>query len=170
MSASGYTGDVDKRASTLAVVVAFVSGCSGPVPVFLTTSDQTGGPITEPTPRVREILDEGFAAWGLQYELIGPGTLAKSYGAIDLAIVEVAPGAQVHGSHHSPAPCREEIWTDYDWRVLAHELGHAWLGPDHSDDPDNLMHAYAEGETITDGQWDDAQGDIGRFLACADGA
>jgi hypothetical protein len=31
------------------------------------------------------------------------------------------------------------------------------------------MHAFAGGETITDRQWDDAQGKIERFLACADG-
>jgi hypothetical protein len=165
----GYTGDVDTRASTLAFVVAFVGGCAGPVPVFLTTSDQAGGPVTDPSPRAAEVLDAGFGAWGLQYELVGPGTVAKSYGAIDLALVEVGPGASVHGSHHRPAPCRQEIWSDYDGNVLAHELGHAWLGSEHHDDPENLMHAYAGGETITDRQWDDAQGKIERFLACADG-
>lgn len=158
--------------SPLPRLFAFVlaTGCGGPVPVYLATSDQVGGPITEPSVRAREVLDEGFGFWGLEYELIGPDSVVKSYGAIDLALVDLAPGATVQGSHHKPALCRREIWSDYNGQVLAHELGHAWLGSNHSDDENNLMHPTAGGDQITDRQWDDAQVVIDRFRACADGA
>lgn len=153
-----------------AALLVLLPACAGPIPVYLTTSD-AAGPVTDPSPRVRETLDGGFGWWGLEYELVGPDAWQRSYGAIDLAILELEPGVAYDGQAFRPAPCRPSVWVRPDALDLAHELGHVF-DLEHVDDPDNLMHSAGGGPEpeLTDAQERDAEQAIGWFLACADGA
>ena len=157
---------------TIALAALFLAGCAGPVPVYLQTFDAAPGPITAPSPRVREVLDEGFGVWGLEYELVRPEARLRSYGAVDLTIVDLAHGvdARVGGSAYQPAPCRPRVGVDADGRLLAHELGHVW-GLEHVEDPANLMFFRAgdPGE-ITDEQYETVDREVSLLLACIDGA
>lgn len=153
------------RSIALALVLA---GCGGPVPVYLVEQSARPGeyPVEDPTPEAREVLDEAFGFWGRGYDLVPQGEPLGNYGAVQIVLDDaVTDDAWTQGM----GPCRPLIWSLYDADALIHELGHVWLGPDHSEDPDNLMHAKG-GEDVTDKQWDKAQRKIDLFNACLDGA
>jgi hypothetical protein len=153
----------------LLVAALALAGCSGPVPVYLSSSETPGSPLTDPPARERELLDEAFGFWGYEYELVGPGAAVASYGAIEVSLVDL-DDAPVDGYHAPPTPCRRAVWSSFDPEVLAHELGHAF-GLEHVDDRENLMHPRRpRGQEVTDAQWDDSGAAVGRFLACVDGA
>lgn len=155
---------MSKTLSSL-TVLALLTACeeqAKTVPVML-TSTEAPGVILEPSPRIRETLDEAFGFWDVQYELVNPDSL---HGVIDLALVDIDHAVWVAGGHHRRENCRRRIWVDVDTLGLTHELGHAWLGAEHSPDPHNLMHTSAGGFTVTEEQFEQAQDAVDEFLKC----
>jgi hypothetical protein len=139
------------------VIAMLLSGCGDAVPVYLTESEPG------PSPRARELLDDAFAFWGVDYYLADE----SGHGVYSIALIEVDDSLEHRGFTERDGNCGRRTWSDRDETVLRHELGHAWRLRGHSDDPEHLMSALGgDGETVTDAQWDTANDTIDRFVRC----
>lgn len=143
-----------------AMVALLVAGCGGPVPVRLTTWDQFG-PVTEPSDEARELLDDAFGFWGLSYELSD----GRSYGRLNIDLVDVGDESVVHGRRWDAGPCEQYVWAARRSVMLAHEMGHVFGLERHSDDPDNIMATPAASD-VTDHQLETVQDDAHQFTGC----
>lgn len=158
-----------KLTPILALALA-LTGCNEDIAVWLVSFDSDIQPVTDPSPEVKDALDEAFGFWGLEYKLLGDDAPLGSYGALRITVIPKSSWATIEGGYSKLAPCRHIIEVMPDGHKLAHEMGHAWLGYDHADDDENLMNASADEWELTDEQWDDAEKAINRFQACLDSA
>lgn len=156
--------------ATILLALTLITGCADAIPVYLVSFDSDIQPVTRPSPEVKGILDGAFNIWGLTYDLVPAGTRQGTHGALQITIIPKSSWATIKGTHDQSSLCEHDITAMPDTVGLAHEIGHAWLGPDHSDDPDNLMFKRAHEWGITDEQWDDAEREISLFKTCLDGA
>lgn len=158
-----------KLASITALALA-LTGCNEPIAVWLVSFDSDIQPVTHPSAEVRDVLDEAFDFWGLEYQLLGDDASLGSYGALRITIIPKSSWATIEGGYSKLAPCRHIIEVMPDGQSLAHEMGHAWLGYDHADDVNNLMASDPEDWELTDAQWDEAERSINHLQACVDSA
>lgn len=135
------------------LVLLLACSCAEPLPIRM--SDRLDV-LPEP-------VAEACAFWGIVCELS-----PRAYGAVLISLVEVEPGARVLGQNWGAASCRPAMWVDPSARNrVAHELGHILVGPEHSDDPENVMfHSGADDAEATDAQLEAAERGASRLVRC----
>lgn len=136
-------------------ILAVMLTCSCAEPLTIRMSDRIKV-LPEP---VAEACD----FWGIACELSG-----RLYGSVKVSLVEVQAGETVLGDAWGADSCRPGFVVDPTSRHrVAHELGHVLIGPEHSDDPDNVMwHSGADDAEATDAQLDAAERGADRIVGC----
>lgn len=136
-----------------AITLLLACSCAEPLPVRM--SDRLD---TLPAPVV-----EACEFWGIECELA-----PHIYGAVSIALVEAVPGAKTLGESWGADSCRPGMWVDPSARNrVAHELGHILVGPEHSDDPSNVMWpSGADDAEVTDAQMGAAERSADRIVRC----
>lgn len=150
------------RRQNLVLTMLALAGCGGPVPVNLVTWDRFGV-VTDPSPEVRELLDDSFGFWGLSYELSD----GKAYGRLVVDIVDVGPEALIHGRHYDAGPCEKQVWADRRHPLLTHELGHVFgLTHGDADSDDHIMAPKDQGPEVSSDQIDEVKDNAYDFTGC----
>lgn len=123
----------------LAAVLLLACSCSEPLPIRMSDRRDALPP---------EVLD-ACEFWGIACELSD-----RLYGSVKVGLIEVQHGQRVLGENWGAGGCRPGLWADPSSRNrVAHELGHILVGPEHSDDPDNVMwHGGADDGAPSDEQ------------------
>jgi hypothetical protein len=141
-------------------IAALLAGCSETLSLRVTSarSDVRDGVIRDPSPEMRDLLDDALGRLGVEYDLT-----SKVAGSVTIDLVEVAEG-EPKGRTMIRSGCQRALRSPHDSMILAHEIGHA-LGLEHVDDTGNLMHADG-GEWLDDWQVDDLLTDARKLSRC----
>lgn len=136
-----------------AAIILLACSCAEPLPIRM--SDRLDA--------LPDYVTDACDLWGIEC------TLAPHiYGAVSVALVEAAPGTKTLGESWGADSCRPGMWVDPSARNrVAHELGHILVGPEHSDDPGNVMWpSGADDAEVTGAQMDAAEKSADRIVRC----
>lgn len=147
--------------TSLLVTALALGGCSGPVPVSVVSTSDIGRATDDPAPEYREILDEAFGAWGLQW---APSDTID--GAVELTLTGFDEASEVHGFNVRAGRCDRSITVEPDALLLAHEVGHVFGIESHDAAPGRVMSHPMLGWTVGDAQALAVQDDADRFSRC----
>lgn len=141
------------RPTAVLALLLLAAACAEPLPIRM--SDRLDA--------LPESVVEACEFWGIECALSD-----RVYGAVKVSLIEVQHGERILGENWGAGGCRPGFWVDPSGRNrVAHELGHLLVGPEHSDDPENVMwHAGADDAEATDAQLDAAVQGADRIVAC----
>lgn len=136
------------KARLFALMLPLCGACAGPVPVSVLETWDLGRSTGDPSPEAREILDEAFAAWELEWV---PDSSID--GSLELTFTWFEDGTSgVHGFGVSSGDCDKSIAVEPDALLLAHEIGHVFGLEEHHEEPGFVLSHPVLGWEITDDQ------------------